>query len=325
MFEEHELIPYLHIFFAYKSKVKNKFDQFCFASEFSMKFLFVLIFCVLPLINAKSTLPRETTTCIADYLKSIGMLSASPGLNYEPNQVCISAVQIRRSQNLEKFQSLVLSDEEVSEKSDCIMEKMKKSSLENILLLADVLDTLEEEEKLEKTKFMKNAFISKYSDTILLCLTGDKFNEAFEALFEKSSSEEESDPKEDYCIRKYVVENNLISAENVSLPINPQNIDTTGIDCNVLNQKALKDTEEKIIKGFTEEFNSDKDDNSIELNPNMIACVQQLIRQGNYIDKMLQFDYLQEMNLNGQDKEQLRNYFNVVMIKLAQNTVKCLL
>ena len=296
-----------------------------------MRFLFALIFCVFPLNNAKSTLPRETTECIVDYLRSVGLLLASPGLNYEPSQVCISAIQIRRNQNLENLRTSVLSNDDISGKTDCIMEGMKNLDVENFLLLVNVLDTLKEEEKLDKKKSISATFINDYSETtIMLCLAGDKFNEAFDSLFieeKKSSSEEEEfDPKEDYCIRKYVVENNLTSVENVSLLVNPQKINTTGIDCNVLNQKALKGAEEKAVKSFIEGFTSDKDDNSVELSPTKIACVLKFIREENYIDKMLQFDYLQEMNLNVQEKEQLRNYFSVEMMKLFRFTSrKCFL
>lgn len=291
----------------------------------NMKLLLVVIFCAVPLINAKSVKGRETSTCIADYLKSVGLIPADFGAASEssaPSQLCLSIVEVTKSQILQNFRLELLTDKDMKTHADCIIGGLKKSDFANNLLIVFVLQTFEgiddklqtEMSNLTETKVNRATF-----DAYLLCEANVKFGELFNGLVDGSSSEEEVDPKEDYCVRKHIKDNNL---SYVDIPVNPKNVDTSNLDCTALYQKAIKEGEEELTKTLLEDDSSEE---GYKITPSNASCLMDAVKKGNYFEKMLQFQYIKELNLDGTKKEEMRDKFVMIMTKLAEAASKCFL
>lgn len=297
----------------------------------TMKLLFVSIFCLVPLINSRSIKGRETDTCIADYLKNVGLLDSRLGSNVPPSALCSAIVGVTKDQILQGVRLEVLSDKEMRKEVDCIMDNLKNSDFGNNLLLMYVYETadgIEEAERSEKLRQTQAKVTRTTFDSFIECEADSKFGDIFDALLKNdSSSEEDIDPKEDYCIRKHIIENKLID-DHLNLPLNPKNLDTSNIDCTILYAKSLKDAEDELVKALLDDDSSSEEDDSIKdvkVQSGDVPCLMNLIRQGNYIDRMLQFDYVKELNLSAAKKTEMRDKFITVMTKLAQNTSKCFL
>lgn len=297
-----------------------------------MKQFFVLVFCVVPLISARSFGGRETDTCIADYLKSKGLIGNEFGSTKPLNPLCEVIVEVTKSNILASVQQEILNDKDMSKESECVMESLKNSDFGNSLLLIYVYETsdnIANEEMQKKLKLAKSQVTHATFNSFMSCQADKKFTQIFDSLLngDDSSSEEETDEKEDYCIRKHIIDNNLINKNHFKLQLNPKNLDTSAIDCNVLYQKALKDAEDELVKALLEDDDSseEQDVNKMKIDPSNVTCVLESIRKGNFIDQMLHFDYIKEYDLTPVKKEELRLEFVNVMTRLAEKSSDCFL
>lgn len=290
-----------------------------------MKLLIVSVICLVPLISARSFKGRETDTCITDYLKYSGVFESKIG--NPPSSLCLAIVEVTKKQILQGIRVELQNDKKMSEEADCVTEDLQESDLGTTLLLLYAYETAEEIEDLERSEKLRQTEIKvtkSIFDAFVSCQAEKKFGEVFDKLMEpESSSEEEIDPKEDYCIRKHVIDNKLID-EQLSLPVNPNNVDTTKIDCSSLYQKALKDAEDDLVKALMDEDSSESEQTVTQQNGD-IPCLLNIVRNGKFIDRMLQFDYVKELNLNSSKKNEMRKKFIIVMTKLAQSSSKCFL
>lgn len=287
-------------------------------------FVSVFLFCVVPLIESRSVGGRETDTCIADYLKSKGLIGDEFGSTRPLHPFCETIVEVTKNHVMQSVYLEVATDKDMRNEADCVIETLKQSDFSNNLLAIYVYETADNVDA-EKLKETKGKITRATFKSFMKCQASKKFGQIFDSLLEpESTSEEETDPKEDYCIRKHIIDNQLLKTDRYKLKMNPQNLDTTTIDCAVLYQKALKDAEDELVQALLEEDSSESDQNS-KLTPSDANCILNVIREGNYIDQMLHFDYIKEFNLNDASKNELRGRFVDVMSRLAEDSSKCFL
>lgn len=296
-----------------------------------MNLLIASLLCVAPLIAARSLGGRETDTCIADYLKDAGLIESSFGSDKPLNPLCSAIVDVTKRHILESVRLEVLSDKDMRGEEACIMKSLKQSDFGNSLLVMYVYETAEnmdEALKAEKLKAGKTRVTEATFNSFFLCQADKKFGQIFDEIVdgEDSSSSEETDPMEDYCIRKHIVDHKLIDAD-LTLQVNPKNLDVSNVDCTVLYQKALKEAEDDVVKAMMDQDQSSEEGDaaSTKPNPGDVTCLLGVIRNGNYIDQMLQFDYVKELNLSQAKKTEMRSEFIAMMTKLAGSASKCFL
>lgn len=307
-------------------------SQFAQISRAEIMKLF-LVLCFVPLISARSLKGRrETDTCITDYLKSAGLIQEeSLGTDQPLNPLCSAIVEVTKNNILESVRSEVLSDKEMQKEADCIMNSLKKSDFGNSLLLLYIYETsegIDETVKAEKMHQAQLKVVRATFDSFMVCQATKKFGEMFDSIMEdESSSEEETDPKEDYCMRKHIVDHKLISIDHHNLNVNPKHLDVATLDCTVLYQKALKDAEDELVKALLEDSSSEEVDDAEKTNtsPADVQCLLEVVREGNFIDQMLQFDYIKEFNLDQVKQKEMRSKFINIMTRLADSASKCFL
>jgi hypothetical protein len=286
-----------------------------------MNKLLAIVFCVVPLIQG-----RPTDTCFADYLKSKKLIGNEYGSENPVNSLCLAIVEATKHNVMKNIQENLEEDESYKNASSCVVDSMKKSNIADDLLVVYFLEasadaeTPEVQEKTEKIQKKLNEILL---DALITCDTDKKFGEVFEELFEKSSSEEETDDKEDYCIRKHLVDNNLFSSKHLKLNVNPKNLDTSEIDCDVLYQKSLRDAENELVKTLAED--SQEEDDEPQDTANYDKCLLEVVRKDNFIDQMLQFDYIKEYELTLASREELRVHFIELMKNLSRKAIKCMI
>lgn len=292
--------------------------------------LFLLVLCLVPLISARSTKGRETDACIADYLKSQGLLGDEFGTDQPLSQLCTSIAQVTKSAILNSVGVRIAEDGEMRKEETCIMDSLKKSDIGNLLLIVYVYEStpdVNEAVKTEKEKIIQNDITKATLQAFIACQAENKFGQIFDEMVnEDSSSSEEEDPKEDYCTRKHVVDNKLIALEGVTLDLNPKNVDLKNIDCHLHYQKALHTAEKELVQALMDEDSSEeKDDEKSQVYLSGSTCLLEVVRNGKYIDQMLQYDYLKELNLSPPKMSAMRKNFIDVMTRLAQSASQCFL
>lgn len=279
------------------------------------------------MIHCRSVGGRATDTCITDFLASKGLVDPELASADPPSQLCSAIVEVTKGLLLKGVREEIVKDEDMNPEIDCIMENLKNSDFSNYLLVMYVYEAAEGlsgNKKIEVMEVLHMNLTKTTFDSFINCQAVSKFGPIFDAiLVDESSSEEEMDVKEDYCVRKRVADYKLIDMDQVKIEINPKNIDVSDIDCNVLYQKALKDGEDELVKSLLEDGSSEEDQDSKKLEPTNVACLIGVIREDNYIDQMLPFDYIKEMNLGTAKKKEMRDKFIKIMTKLAKDSSKC--
>lgn len=287
--------------------------------------LSIFLLCIVPLIDARSIEGRETDTCIADYLKSKGLIGDEFGSTRPLNAFCEAIVEITKNHVMQSVNLEVVGDKDMRNEADCIMESLRNSDFGNNLLVIYVYETSDNVDA-QKMKIAQGKVTRATFESFMTCQASKKFGQIFDSILEpESSSEEETDPKEDYCIRKHIIENKLMNTERYKLKVNPQNLDTSSIDCSVLYQKALKDAEDELVQALLDNDSSEENGLKSKIDSADAICILNKVREGNYIDQMLHFDYIKEFNLDTAGKNELRNQFVDVMSRLAESSAKCFL
>lgn len=109
-----------------------------------------------------------------------------------------------------------------------------------------------------------------------------------EIIREDSDEVSEDDKKQDFCIRKYFVANNLIDTSIFTVSLNSKNIDAANINCEQVVQETIQDfnaTVEKILKA--------KDNKE---------CVMRNYRRMNVFGNVMKVGLMSELNLTDEQK-----------------------
>lgn len=256
--------------------------------------LFVLVLCFVPLITARSTKGRETDACIADYLKSQGLLGDEFGSGRPLSSICTAIAQVTKNAIMDSVRVRVAEDNDMREQEVCIMDSLKKSNVGDLLLTVYIYESspdMNEGEKAEKEKKLSNDISQATLQAFIACQAENKFGQLFDELLKgDSSSSEEEDPKEDFCTRKHLVDNKLIGLEGVTLDLNPKSVDLKNIDCHLHYQKALHKAETELVQALMDDDDSSEEkDEDKKVSPAQSTCLLDVVRNGNYIDQMLQY------------------------------------
>lgn len=292
--------------------------------------LFLLVLCLVPLVSARSTKGRETDACIADFLKSQGLLGDEFGTDQPLSPLCSSIAQVTKNAIVNSVGARVAEDDDMRKETTCIMNSLKKSDIGNLLLVVYVYETspdIDAAVKAEKEKTIQSEINKATMQAFIACQAENKFGQIFDEMInEDSSSSEEEDPKEDYCTRKHVVDNKLIALEGVTLDLNPKSVDLKNIDCHLHYQKALDKAEKELVQALMDEDSSEeKGDDKSTAPLAESTCLLDVVRSGKYIDQMLQYDYIKELNLSPPKMNAMRKNFIAVMTRLAQSASQCFL
>jgi hypothetical protein len=290
-----------------------------------MKNLLVLVLFVVPLCSARSLEGRESDTCIADYLKSKQLIGSEYGSKNPVSSLCSVIIQLTKQRIMGNIEENLEQDERMKNESACMVKFMEKTDFAERMLVIYFLETLDNQASDEVQKEIKKAQKAGTEVTLtalISCEAGVKFNEAFEELFKDEDDNDITD-NEDYCIRKHILDHNLINTEHFKLTLNPKNLDTSDIDCQVLYQKSLKDAEDELVKALAEDSSEETDESSLD--DATIECLLKTIRKNHFIDKMLQFDYVKEFELTPAKREELRVQFIEIMTDLSKKSIECVI
>lgn len=284
-----------------------------------MKQFLVLLFFFVPFVLSRSTNDLETVKCVTDYLKSVDVIPSDSRV--QPDTLCFDLITVTKANMIDRFRLEIMAEQELRAETDCILKGLTKSDLGNKLLLLFVSERSEEGVESEKEGTVKRIEDEMARDTfnqLLKCRDNSLHNEIFDDIFKNET--EEIDPQEDYCVRKRIIDNNLLSIDNAKLQLNPQNIDTSNIDCDEIYKNALKTAEDELAEGLLKGTQGEGD---YKFEQSTVTCVLGVIREGNFINSVLQFDYMKELNLNDAQKDQARELVGTFMVRLSQGASKC--
>jgi hypothetical protein len=150
-----------------------------------------------------------------------------------------------------------------------------------------------------------------------ICFPEALFGASFDEIFSPSENEEESDEDKqtDYCIRKYVIDNNLIDKNDLNVELNPDNLDIApDFICTDLVDDAFEELEDQFKSPFQFVEEKTKRQN---------RCMNRVIKNAKAVDFMSRLSVLSEVNLKDEFKAVERKNFIEFMSNLYKDMAKC--
>jgi hypothetical protein len=257
----------------------------------------------------------DTETCIENYLKKLELVGSEFGDDEGVTSGCNFMIPIIKKEIYKKLES-ELSKKGENEHRECFMKKLEERDFASTLLALSVYqdtskvsESVKNEKAEEFGKIMKGQLVMSSMD----CKLEHQFSEMFEELVEGDSESDESTPEEDYCARKYVVENELLDS-SYKLKLNPGGIDTASLNCEELYPTIRTEAEEALVESFLDSESSGES----PFNETTTECAVNVIKGENFIDRLLPFSFLHELELSDAAKENEKSKFIQVMKDFTQ-------
>lgn len=166
---------------------------------------------------------------------------------------------------------------------------------------------LPQAEKDKKVKEFKEQEVKTAAEILVPCFESNKFVQLFDFLYNESVNDQ--DLEEDYCVRQYVSDNNLID-RRYNLKPNPKNIKTAEINCELLLKENRKSSEQS----FTDErgYSVDKK-----------FCINIAFRKGNYFNNLAVVNVMKGTDVTNVQLNSERTKFVEAMTKFTKDILPC--
>lgn len=254
--------------------------------------------------KAKPVAAYDKTGCEAKFLKDEGFLPPTFP-SKPPTSSCDALETVVR----ETFSKLRKEFEKLNYNGECMEKAYKKAKMQRFWLLPSVYSKAEhltQAQKDQKIKELKQEETKVAGEILSPCIEGRSFNQLFDFLY---NSADDADSKEDYCVRKYLLDNRLVDSR-YNVKLNPKSIATNKINCEALIKESRKDSE----GSFTEErgYSLDKK-----------ICIKLAFKNGNYFDNVSVVSALKGSSVTPQQLTEERTKFTSAMVKFMKEITSC--
>jgi len=270
-------------------------------------FIVVLLCCDSYAQKNKAETTFDRLGCEIKYLKDQGFLPST-----YPSQPPTSSCEALNTVVAETFSKLGVQYEKFNFKKECAVKALKGAKAEKFWLLRSVYSKathLSQTEKDKKIKELKEQEKVAHTDLLGSCIENESFNELFDHLYNSADQRHDHSVKEDYCVRKYVMDHHLID-RSYNLKLNPQNIAVATIKCDPLIEESRKDAE----KSFTEER-----DYSIDKK----ICIRLAFQKGKYFDSIAPVTVMKGSNISTTKLAAERVKFTTAMGNFMKQITSC--
>lgn len=225
-------------------------------------------------------------------------------------------------------------DEEFITTADCIVEQAKSLHLAEVAMKRHVYENTRRMSRRKRKKSMRAidyAIEKKMEVAVKLCTTDEVFGELFDSLYASDNStdsskenkvdsntseeEETSEKGEDYCTRKYMIDNGFINTTVYDVKLNPENIAVTDLKC----EEMVKASKLQSLNEIKEEF----EDEHRRPSKKTTRCIMKAMTSSNYFENSIKVAMLGEIKISEELKAVEREKFIVAMKEMYENILKC--
>lgn len=293
-----------------------------------MKFLILLpLVYAFTLIDCRSTSLNEGKkyTCIVNYLRVEGVIGLEFGTTentLEPR--CVPVIAAAKEIELKQLKQQLVGDNDGESDeilADCIVDELSRNGFEKSALLRFVYEIAPQytaQQREDRINEMEVQITRDIYKANILC----NAENSFRALFSEDEVDEADiklTPREDYCVRRYIVENELVKVKGVKLEVDL----THEFDCSKKLVKALIKMENNFLNDFLEQnehVGGEEDEQSSSVQRD---CFTKATHEGDFLRRTLIYDYVKEMRLTARQRGQLKNGYVQLLSEFADKTVDC--
>lgn len=271
----------------------------------------VLALSILSTIEAKSVDSSEDVkNCIAGLLKQKDLLETGFPEGAYDSATCDPTISKLQSDMYANTLKELTNNDETIKDAECVVEMLRHSKMSDYFLMAKNLESsthLSKPQKEQKTKEIEKNQEDLLNSIKSTCCSTRHFGEEFVNLLHKNE-DISNDPKKAYCLRKYVVDHNLIEMNNYHVKLNKQNIDISGINCGPVMEdltKTQKTTLTSTYKAADQTRTSKK-----------IECMVQKAMDNNFANKTWAVVVLGEVKMSDKQKKDERKRYIETMLRV---------
>lgn len=287
-----------------------------------------------PLFLVTTTLPRVAEsrsstaasinegrkyTCIVNYLRVKGVIGLEFGTTENTlDSRCVSIVENAKVIELKYLKEQLTAGEGESDEilADCIVEELRRKGFEKSALLRFVYEIApqytshQRDDRINDIEAQINRDIYKSN---ILC----NADNSYRGLFDDDGDENDVKltPREDYCIRRYIVENDLVKVKGVKLDV--VELDKE-VDCTKKLVKALIKMENNFLNDFIDQNEEDEQLRAIQRD-----CFLKATHEGDFLKRTLVFDYMKELTLTPRQRGQMKNGYVKLLTEFAEKSAEC--
>lgn len=265
----------------------------------------------------------ETPTkfeCLGAYAKTKGITDpAFDPISYDSTkEECVQLRQKFISEIRQEIRSKINNAEILPKYSNCIYDKLTGSeSFVNSMIKAAALEYSGVLEQTGKLKNSVDTVLDYIKSSVVACKSESDFGDEFDALFEaeRKAVRNVTDYEEQYCVKKYLVKNNLIDTFAYNIDLNPHNINVTGLNCEETIKKSNNDIYEQLGFVYLESSNLG--------NVEKVECALEKFREADYFDLMMKIAALTTVPISPEQRLEERENFIRILSKISSNISTC--
>lgn len=285
----------------------------------------IAIFAVLISMVASAPIDSDTQNCIENYLKAMKLLGKEFGNDEGLTTGCNFMIPLIKKEIYRHLETEMTKEGDASaETASCIVDKLSDKNFANLVLAYSIYQEEEGTSRISEEKRNKSfsEISKKMNKEILVAMFHCKIKDGYgEIIFQKSNLTADDDfkPEELFCIRKYVIEKELIDPA-YKIEVNPNKIDAKMINCEEHNP-TIRNNFEDFLKDMILD-----DDNSSEEDEDLSSCVLKAIASENMIDHAMGIKVLQEIDLTDEQKKKEKERINEIVLNFMKVlTMTCFL
>lgn len=202
--------------------------------------------------------------------------------------------------------------------SNCIYEKLTGSEpFVNSIIKAAALEYSGSTEQSGRLNSTVDTVLDHIKSSVVDCKSEVDLANEFDTLFDaqKKSENNVTDFQEEYCVKKYLIKNNLIDTELYNVDPNQHHINISGLNCETMIKKANDDIYEQLGFVYLE--------NSSAGNIEKVECALEKFREADYFDLMMKLTALASIDITPQQKNNERENFTRVFARISSNISTC--
>lgn len=255
--------------------------------------------------------------CLAAYAKTKGINDpVFDAVDYDSSKEECVTLRHKFISNIRKEIRSKINEAEILPKySKCIYEKMTGSEpFVNSIIKAAALEYSGQTGQLNNTV---NTVLEYINSSVVSCKSFADLGDQFDFFFEKDKElkKNTTNYEEEYCIKKYLIKNNLIDTVLYEINPNPHNITITGLNCEALIRKSNDDIYEQLGFVYLENMNLG--------NIEKVECALEKFREADYFDLMMKITALTTIDIPAEQKSNEREQFIAKLSIISENVSTC--
>jgi len=286
-----------------------------------------------PIDSAAVSISNGTTSCIIKHLKTLNKLDQS----YPDNDVSLDSVdcEIFVKDRIDGIEKELRKKFRNTGYEDCVLTEIKKHGWHEYVALIFVYESsshLSETDKNQKISESNERQTNILRQDVRWCKDGMTYGKTFDELWEaanETNDESEKNGLEDYCTRKYVVDEGFLDSNIFNVTLNPNNVSIEGFDCNELLKKKTKEMKFDYTKGFREgltpylRMSGKEGVNLRELTDKITECAITEFDEINLAGRILSIIVLGQLSPTHEQIQSEREKFIAAQRQLADAAILC--